>query len=472
MFIGREKELELLSALWHKVTPTSLVTCRGRRRIGKSRLIEEFAKRSQARFLKIEGLSPREAENDKDQLKAFYMQLQLISGMTYKSSSWLKAFSDLNEIIDERPTVLLFDEISWMGGYNRDFPGYLKIAWDNLFHKHEKLIVVLCGSVSSWIQKNILENSAFLGRRSLDLTVCELSPDVCRAFWGATSSRLSERELIDVLSVTGGVPKYLEEIKPLWTADENIRAMCFSKDGYLFDDYERMFDEIFGETAAIRKTVLNVLADSPLTVCGIAEKTGLPRNGHLTDAVKELEMAGFVRAERGLNPQTLRPLQETHYRISDNYVRFYLRAIQPRHQMIADNSYRFESLEQLQGWDTILGLQFENLIINAMPGLIHRLGIDQSLILSSAPFRKHGQGGCQIDYLIQTKRSLYVIEMKRHDTITRDVIDEVEEKVNRLQYDRKLSVRPVLVYDGHLSPSIKDENYFSLVISASELFEL
>ena len=470
MFVGRQDLLDRLLSLWNKATPSSLVTCRGRRRIGKSRLIEEFAIRSQTRFVKIEGLSPREAQCDADQLKAFHVQLQVISGKTYKATNWLQAFKDLDEALTDEPTVLLLDEISWLGGFNKDFPGYLKIAWDNFFHKRDRLIVVLCGSVSSWIQKNIMNNTAFLGRRSLDLVVDELPPRLCRAFWGASADKVSSRELLDMLSVTGGVPRYLEEIKSALTLDENIRRMCFTSDGYLFEDFDLMFSEIYGDSALERKQVLEVLAAAPLSVSGIAERLGKTRNGHLSATVRELVMAGFVREEHGFNPMTGRPAQETTYRICDNYVRFYFRAIRPRAQMIAAGSYRFESLDQLPGWESILGLQFENLVLNALPELVRRLGLDRSLILSAAPFRKGGANGCQIDCLIQTKRSLYVIEIKRRAEIGGEVIGEVEEKIARLKCDRRLSVRPILVYDGRLSPSVREENYFAMIISAEELF--
>ena len=113
MFVGRLKELDQLNGLWNKVTRTSLVTIRGRRRIGKSTLVEHFAALSNARFLKIEGLSPKTAKSSKDQLKGFYSQLQLQSGKSYEIVDWLKAFKDLDdEITDDRRTVLLLDGLN------------------------------------------------------------------------------------------------------------------------------------------------------------------------------------------------------------------------------------------------------------------------------------------------------------------------------------------------------------------------
>jgi hypothetical protein len=72
-------------------------------------------------------------------------------------------------------TVVLLDEISWLGGFDPDFPGHLKAAWDTVFKRHRKLILVLCGSVSAWIADNILENTGFVGRDSWDIILGELS---------------------------------------------------------------------------------------------------------------------------------------------------------------------------------------------------------------------------------------------------------------------------------------------------------
>ena len=143
--------------------------------------------------------------------------------------------------------------------------------------------------------------------------------------------------------------------------------------------------------------------------------------------------------------------------------------------MIEDGAYSFDSLEQLPGWEGILGLQFENLVLGALPALVRHLHLEKTQILSMAPFRKFptdAERGCQVDCLIQTRRSLYVIEIKRRSEIGKEIIGEVEQKIERIPCNGKLSVRPVLVYDGHLSPAVIDENYFTSIISSAELFNL
>lgn len=436
----------------------------------------DFAQKSGAKFLKVEGLSPKTAKSNRDQLNGFYSQLQLQSGKSYEVVDWLKAFKDINdEITDGQRTVVLLDEISWMGFYDRGFPGLLKIAWDNYFHRHPDLILFLCGSVSSWIRENILENGGFLGRPSADIVLRELPVKDCLAFWGGAAKRLSSREFFDMLSVTGGVPRYLEEIDPSLSVDESLRRSCFSPSGYLFRDFDLMFDELYDSGAGERKNVLETLSEGAMTVSEIAKKLGRSRNGHLAEILKDLSQGGFVAAERGINPKTGELRQEIRYRICDNYVRFYLRTILPRRDMIENGAYRFESLEQLPGWNSILGLQFENMVLGALPALVRKLHLEKTHIVSMSPFRRFPHDhvrGCQIDCLIQTKRSLYVVEIKRRMEIGMEVVAEVERKIEALPHDERLSVRPVLVYDGRLSPLVTDENYFASIISANELFDL
>jgi len=148
-----------------------------------------------------------------------------------------------------------------------------------------------------------------------------------------------------------------------------------------------MFDELYDSGAGERKNVLETLSEGAMTVSEIAKKLGRSRNGHLTEVLKDLSQGGFVAAERGINPETGELRQEIRYRICDNYVRFYLRTILPRRDMIENGAYRFESLEQLPGWNSILGLQFENMVLGALPALVHKLHLEKTRIVSMSPFR-------------------------------------------------------------------------------------
>ena len=475
MFVGREDDLVQLTGLWDKRV-SSLVTCRGRRRVGKSTLIEEFAKRTAENFIAVEGLAPRKGMNDRKQRRNFCARIAEQTGVEMRdAASWPLAFDMLNEALPEKGrTVVLLDEISWMGGYDRDFPAYLKTAWDKKLKNHPNLVLVLCGSVSSWIADNILNSTGFVGRNSLDVEVRELPLREAIQVIGPTADRMSSTEKFDILSVVGGVPRYLEEIRPSLTVDENMRRMCFLKQGLLFREFDETFNAVFGPEAINRRAVLETLSGGSMTASAIAQKLGVAVNGHLTRTLKELEYAGFVARESNLNAETGKPARIDRYRICDNYTRFYLHFIEPNRKAISGGLFRFASMEQLKGWESQLGYQFENLIVNHVGDLFVHLGVDRSLVLSAAPYAQRGTKrgeGCQIDLLVQTRRTAFIVEIKRRREIGPEVMEEVMEKVRRLKVSKGVSVRTALVYDGRLSPRIEAEHGFDVIIPADRLLK-
>ncbi len=475
MFFGREEELSTLESLWRKGI-ASLVTCRGRRRIGKSTLIEEFAKRSCARFLKIEGVAPGKGVNNEVQLRSFREQLARQTKRHFAVfSSWAEAFAELDNCIGGGKTVLLLDEISWMGKYDAAFPGELKIAWDNLFKKHPRLIVFLCGSVSTWISKNILNSTGFVGRASANMVVGELPLNVCLKFWGRKAARTSVRDIFDVLSVTGCVPRYLEELDPSLSADENIRRMCFTPDAMLRDDFPKIFNAVFGGEAVTKRRILETLAESPATLSEICSALRVGRSGNISDHLDDLTVAGFISRDPGIAPSTGIESKSCRYRLRDNYTRFFLKYIRPNGRTIDSGAFRFNSVETLKGWDTLMGLQFENLVLANLASLLPILGMERTLLKSAAPFRQtptKRHAGCQIDLLLQSDRKICVVEIKRRKEIGIDIIDEVEAKVKALALPRDISVRTALVYDGHLAPSVEADGYFDETVPASSLLGL
>ena len=474
MFIGRERDLKDLEALWGRDHGV-LVTCRGRRRIGKSTLIEEFASRSADILIRIEGLAPRKGMTDAAQRRRFcekvaeYAERDMVPAAT-----WALAFAQLDKLLASgRRTVVLLDEISWMGGYNPDFAGYLKEAWDCNFRKHPNLVFVLCGSVSAWIAENILDSTGFVGRDSLDIELKELPPLQCQQMLGPAGERMSVREKIDLLSVVGGVPKYLEDVRPELSVDENVRRMCFMPRGILFREFDETFNGVFGRKARTRGRILRMLMNGPKSAAELAELDGKTPNGSYAKALKDLRIAGYVAGDGGLNPCTGEPSREERFRISDNYTRFYLHYIEPRRKMVEKDLFAFSSLEQLNGLESMFGLQFENLVLNNLQTLFPMLGLDTSLVLSAAPYCQSaavGREGCQIDLLIQTQRMLMVVEIKRRREMGREIIDEVDEKVKRLKYRNNLSLRTALVYDGRLSPAVAADHYFDFLIPAERFF--
>ena len=472
-FFGREQQLEKLDALWRKGT-SSFVVVAGRRRIGKSTLVEEFAARSRCAFIELVGLAPDEKMTNQRQIDNFCERLAKATGMPEaKADCWPKAFDALEAALKGHGrTVVFLDEISWMGKYDTSFAAFLKTAWDVQFSRHDKLVFVVAGSVSAWINRNIQRSKGFVGRISLDFTLCELPLDKCLEFWGTRAARTSTRDILDVLSVTGGVPKYLNEIDPRLSPDENIRRLCFDPDGYLFKDFDRIFDDVFGGTLAAKKRILVALAEGPASVSELAERFGSDPNGHLSSDLGELEEAGFVAGSSGKNPTTGKDVREVRYRLRDNYTRFYLRYVLPKREAIRNGFFDYAPLERLQGWDAIMGLQFENLVLNNISSLVPLIGLSGKNVESAAPYFRSGRksgNGVQVDYLVQLPKCTYVIEIKRKRSIGRSIEDEMQQKIDRLKLPRGRSVKTALVYEGELDPAVEEDGFFDYVVPADRL---
>ncbi len=472
-FFGRTAYLSKLEALWRKQT-SSFVVVAGRRRIGKSTLVEEFARRSGCRFIEIVGLPPEKGMTNQRQLDNFCERLASQTGKPRAMADcWAKAFDALEDALSaHEKTIVFLDEISWMGRYDPAFAGLLKNAWDTQLSGKPKLILIVAGSVSAWIQANIQHAKGFVGRISVDITLPELSAPECVEFWGKKAERTATREILDILSVTGGVPKYLTEIDTALSADENIRRLCFDPDGYLYKDFNRIFDDVFDTTVEAKRRIVTALSDGPASVSELAERFGSDPNGHLSSDLKELTEAGFVAAAEGLNPRTGGAIREVRYRLRDNYTRFYLKYVLPKRTAIESGVFRYVSLDRLPGWDVIMGLQFENLVLNNFPTLAGEIGLIGKSVDSVAPyFRRGGRKGegVQVDILVQLPKSVYVVETKRRARIGVSVEEEVQRKIDRLSIPKTKSVKTVLVYDGDLDPALEEDGFFDYLVPAEKL---
>lgn len=477
-FFGRKEILDRMKELWGKRN-SSFVTCRGRRRVGKSTLIERFAADSKARFIKIEGIKPNPALDDEAEREAFAAQLNAVTrAESTCPDNWLQAFIRLDREIDDRErTVVLLDEVSWMAYYSPSFSGTLKIAWDNYLKKHDKLILVVCGSVSTWIKDNIVDNGAFYGRRSLDVVVPELPLADCVKFWGKTASRLATKDIIDVLSITGGIPRYLEEINPSISATENIRALCFVPKSPLREDFDEMFKDVITKQPKFTERVLRSLIDGPLSVTEIATRLDIEKGGDITKALEQLCESGMVSGDHGKNPETGAEVRSVRYRLSDNYVRFYLKYIEPNKRIIDQNAYSFTGLDQFKNRDTVFGLAFENLVISNYRDILPLLRLERTIIKSAAPYRKSGSVKCgtegfQVDLLLQSEKSYVLIEIKRKEKIAYSIINEVNRKVKLLKKPSETSVRTVLVYEGELERTVEADGYFDAIINIRDLLKI
>lgn len=472
-FVGRGKELRALKLLERKKT-ASLVVVRGRRRIGKSRLIEEFGKKY--RFYQFSGLPPREdittAQSQRDE---FMRQLSAMTRLPEVTvDDWSKLFLLLANEVGQGRVIILLDEISWMGSKDPDFLGKLKNAWDLHFKKNPKLILILCGSVSVWIEKNILGHTGFMGRISLVLTLKELPLRDANQFLVQLSPRFSAYEKFKLLSITGGVPRYLEEIQPSFTAEENIKNLCFSEKSILFREFNDIFSDLFSKRSAFYQKIIEVLVEGSAEYSDLCHKLELPKGGHFSEDLDNLIQSGFVSRDYTWHLKTGVESRLSHYRLSDNYLRFYLKYIHKNKRKIERGYFDGRSLISLPGWESIMGLQFENLVLNNRKLIWDILHVYPEEIISDNPFfqrKTQRSSGCQIDYMIHTRFNiLFLCEIKfSKNQIGEEIINEVQEKINRLKRPKEFSCKPVLIHVNGVRDNVIESEFFSQIIDFGEL---
>ena len=446
-----------------------LIIIKGRRRIGKSRLLAEFGKKFEHCYI-FSGLPPSKGISAKDQRQEFAKQLNRTLGLRgLNTNDWGDLFWHLAQQTASKKILIVLDEITWMAQGDPTFLPKLKNAWDLEFKKNDNLILAICGSISAWIEKNILHSTGFLGRTSLNMTLEELPLKACLAFWDKNSYISTQDQLI-MLSVTGGIPRYLEEINNKQTAIQNISRLCFDKDGILFNEFEHIFSDLFAKKNNLYKNIVNILVKETHETKDIATTLNIPQNGDLYEHLNDLIMAGFVTRYYSWNFSNGNISKLSNYRLTDHYCRFYLKYILPNKNRIHNNNLNFEQFSSLPGFSAIIGLQFENLVLKNRDLILQALNINSNNIISDNPYfqRKNSkQEACQIDYLIQTNHNtLFICEIKFTTKIIKiQVIEEVKQKIQKLKKPKNFSCIPVLIYFGELQETIEDSGYFTNIIN-------
>ena len=188
-------------------------------------------------------------------------------------------------------------------------------------------------------------------------------------------------------------------------------------------------------------------------------------------------LSGYVEKDHTWSLKSGKESRLYQYRLSDNYLRFYLKNIEPNKNKIAKEQITNLSLTRLPGWESMMGLQFENLILRNRHHIHKKLHIDPSDIVYDNPFfqrKTTRQSGCQIDYLIQTRfQTLYLCEIKfSRNKVSSKIIEEVKKKKIRLKVPKGFSILPVLIHVNGYSPIIEEKDFFLEIIDFSEFLNI
>jgi hypothetical protein len=185
--------------------------------------------------------------------------------------------------------------------------------------------------------------------------------------------------------------------------------------------------------------------------------------------------AGFLTRDYSWHLKTRKRGRFSRFRLSDNYVRFYLKCIEPHSQEIERGRFAGRPISSLPAWESVIGLQFENLVLHNRELVWNACGLSPDDIVQDGPFvqtKTQQKRGCQIDYLIQTRHGpLYVCEIKfSREKLGPEIVEDVEEKIARLKLPKHTSVLPVLIHVGGVTDRLRYSNAFARIVDFTEVF--
>ncbi|UYM15699.1 AAA family ATPase [Endozoicomonas euniceicola] len=470
MFAGRKKEIKQLLGSFSR-TKGTLNVIRGRRRIGKTRLIKElpnFGKNITLRYLTSS--PPTEKVSDSEERKQYAEQVKAQFDLSYMPphATWRELLAFISDLCSTRRTILAIDEINWLATKSPAFMSVFFELWENQFTLKKEFMIILSGSLSSWIEDNILMNKGFVGRISVSITLKELALNELPDFFGSRIRKTPDIDLIKMLSAVGAVPRYLEELDLTKTAEANLNQLAFNSSGFLYNEFEKMFYDLFSKENRFYRSILETISQSKqgLTAGELAEKMGLTYSGRHTQAIDVLEEVGFIKRQHTWDIAKRKPGKKYALKISDNYTALYFRAIA---KTKAPGKIQPTTPANLP---SLLGLQFENLVHNNILFILKQLHLNIQDIAFAAPYLQTTttrRQGCQIDLLIQAKNRVYVCECKLHSgEITRAIIPEVQAKISKLPKPKGISFHPVLIHGNRVAESVIEEDYFDRVINLAD----
>lgn len=468
-FVGREAELRLLSETYNSRQSSCLFVIKGRRRIGKSRLIREFARGK--KFVEFTGLAPAVGISDSDQREEFSRQLSSqLGGPVRTFGDWTEAFNYLAKKVSRSKIVILLDEISWIASKDKTFISKLKNFWDSEGIKNSKICLIISGSVSTWIEKNIINSTALFGRINLSINLGELSLLESSKLLQKVGFKGSGYEQLLLLSLIGGVPWYIEQINRNQSAQANIQRLFFNKNGLLFQEFDKLFNDLFDKRSVIYQRLVAHLANHGIvSLSNLRTALGYPTGGVLSEYLDNLCHSGFVKKHLTWDFKSRTINRQILFRLSDSYLRFYLKYLVSIKEKILSSSQPFD----IGRWQSQIGLQFENLLLNNEQLIVDNLGLSPQEIVNRGYYYQKptsSHAGCQIDFLIQTStRNLYICEFKfRNRLIGSEVIEEVEQKIEALRVPKGFATVPVLVANSEVSDSLINSSYFHRIINVED----
>ena len=425
--VGRNAEKAELDKIFHSAKAEFLAVC-GRRRVGKTFLIKEFFEKELV--FSVSGLAKA---NTQKQIKNFYSTLKLYdSSFSEKPSDWLDVFNllinYLNSLQQERKVILL-DELPWMDTPKSGFISALEHFWNGWASSRRDIVLIVCGSATSWMMDNLINNHGGLHNRLTRQIFLEpFTLKETEQMLESSGFNLSRYEIAEYYMILGGIPYYMTLLNPGESVAQNIDRLFFKRNGELKNEFDNLYAALFNNSESYIKvaSVLNSKR-SGLTRNEIAEDAKILSGGTLTNILKNMESCGFIRKYKCHSLGK----SQTVFQLVDFFSLFYFRFIQ--HETGNRTNY-WGAIQGTQKFYAWAGLAFENVVLSHTEQIKQALGI-RGIDSEEYTWRKDSNEseGAQIDLLIDRKdNTVNLCEIKFCESIYELKAEEEMKLRNRI----------------------------------------
>ena len=458
LIIAREKEKAVFERLMSEPTGQMLVVY-GRRRIGKTFLVREYFDDQFA--FKHTAVSPTELkERDRGDSLLYRIQLNefAVSLRKYGSkdetpiSDWFDAFRRLETLLDKRRSkgklVVFIDELPWLDTPRANFLSAFEHFWNDWGAGKHNLLLIVCGSATSWMLDNLINNKGGLyGRTNCEMHLHPFTLSETEKYLHGRGVTLDRYDVVQTYMLTGGVAYYLSYFQRGLSLAENIDEIFFAENGFLQTEFDRLFTSLFTDNIGYRR-IVEVLSGNRygLTREVLAEKAGMKTGGTLSNMLKALVKSDLVMTYWNFGESK----RTQYYKLTDMFCLFYLGFIKKNPSNNRTFWYDNQNSPRLNSWR---GRAFEDVCF------VHQMEVKKALGISGVqteifPWHATAEGnvpGAQIDMLIdRADRVLNLCEMKFSQgdfVITKDYDERLRRKLVRLQEETggKRNVQVTLV---------------------------
>lgn len=448
--VGRREEKKLIKSRISS-KEAEFIALYGRRRIGKTYLIRHILEEMNIPFIEITGLKEGSLG---DQLNIFSRAFDKAFKPIYsvaRPGGWIEAFTMLTKAIDQQPKkskpfAIFLDELPWLATPKSGLLQALDHFWNTEWSSRSHLKLFVCGSAASWILDNIVNTTGGLHNRLTatirlkPFTISEVSE-----FLASRSIHLSAMQILDLYLVMGGIPFYLKAVEKGLSAVQNINQLCFTADGVLYEEFNRLYSSLFKNGEAIVR-IIRAIAKHPHGVDQAALEKNLKLSasgGSLTRKLEELEAAGFVisfipygHAKKGI-----------YYRVIDEYSLFYLNWIEPVTNRIKISSAQanyWQSKFQTAQWKSWVGNAFEAFCYKHIDQIARALKIHTGFTIGTWRYmpKAKEEKGAQIDLILDRDDGIIsIVEIKYSQNlfrITKQYATELGDKIDIFREQLKI----------------------------------